>query len=448
MHRAIRISEFLHRKKEFVRIDPEQEYRLVTVKLHHKGVVLRERKKGSLIGSNMYRLSKGQFILSGIDARNGAFGIVPDELDGAVVTNDFWYFDVDETKVKRDFFFWLTNTPLFLDACIKSSKGETQRVRLQKDLFFNFEFHFPSIEVQETFLKGIQSTDSLLSLLNQEQDKQTTYLSRLRQTILQEAIEGKLTADWRTKHPVCKGDPNTDAAALLDKIKTEKQKLIDEGKIKKEKPITSIKLDEIPFDLPEGWVWCRLGLAFNFIDYRGKTPHKTNEGVRIITAKNIRMGYIDENPIEYVTRELYEKWMTRGYPKNGDILIVTEGHTMGFAAIINKAYIFALAQRTIDLQPYFASYSRWSLYLILSSFFQKRFKNKATGAAATGIKSSNLKLLLIYLPPIAEQEAIVERVDRLLAIVDELEKQVAERKVQAEELMQAVLREAFEGKSG
>jgi hypothetical protein len=89
--------------------------------MHHKGVVLRETKKGKLFGSNMYQVRSGQFILSGIDARQGAFGVVPDELDGAVVTNDFWYFDVDDAVVARDFFLCLTTTPLFLDACIKSS---------------------------------------------------------------------------------------------------------------------------------------------------------------------------------------------------------------------------------------------------------------------------------------------------------------------------------------
>ena len=104
MLNSVKINDFLFRKRIPVDIDPETEYSLVTIKLYHKGVVLREKKKGALLGSKMYRVSMGDFILSGIDARNGAFGIVPEELDGAIVTNDFWYFDVDETKVKRDFF--------------------------------------------------------------------------------------------------------------------------------------------------------------------------------------------------------------------------------------------------------------------------------------------------------------------------------------------------------
>lgn len=135
MLKPIRIGDFLHRHKEPVTLEPDRDYALVTVKLHHNGVILREKKKGSLLGSNMYRIKKGQFILSGIDARNGAFGIVPEELDDAIITNDFWCFDVDEKIVMRDFFYWLSTTPLFLDACQKSSVGETGRARLQKELF-------------------------------------------------------------------------------------------------------------------------------------------------------------------------------------------------------------------------------------------------------------------------------------------------------------------------
>jgi len=159
MLNTIKISDFLYRKRIPITIEPETEYSLVTIKLYHKGVVLRGKKKGALLGSKMYRVSKGDFILSGIDARNGAFGVVPEELDGAIVTNDFWYFDVDEEKVKRDFFYWLTTTPLFLDACQKSSKGETQRVRLQKALFNDFEFHFPPLEQQGLFLETFTSID-------------------------------------------------------------------------------------------------------------------------------------------------------------------------------------------------------------------------------------------------------------------------------------------------
>ena len=121
--KKVKIGDFLKRKRVTVVLDERTKYKLVTVRLYHKGIVLREEKLGSLIKSNMYKVTKGDFILSGIDARNGAFGIIPDELDGAIVTNDFWYFDIDESIIKREYFLWLTSTPVFLDACQKASKG-------------------------------------------------------------------------------------------------------------------------------------------------------------------------------------------------------------------------------------------------------------------------------------------------------------------------------------
>lgn len=86
--KKVKIGDFLKRKRVPDVLDERTKYKLVTVRLYHKGIVLREEKLGSLIKSNMYKVSKGDFILSGIDARNGAFGITPDELDGAIVTND------------------------------------------------------------------------------------------------------------------------------------------------------------------------------------------------------------------------------------------------------------------------------------------------------------------------------------------------------------------------
>lgn len=275
MYKTIKISEFLHRFKEPVELEPEKEYSLVTIRNHHKGVVLRNKTKGKLIGSKMYRIYKGQFLVSGIDARNGAFGIVPDELDGAIVTNDFWCFNFDETKVKRDFFYWLTNTPLFLNACIKSSQGVTQRIRLQRELFFNFEFRFPPLEEQENFLKKIQHADQGLNLLRYELNNQEKYIYQLKQAILQEAISGQLTAEWRKQNPIQKGNPDTDAAALLTKVKAEKQQLIADGKLKKEKPLPEISPDEIPFSLPDGWVWCRLGNIASIV--RGGSPRPAGD---------------------------------------------------------------------------------------------------------------------------------------------------------------------------
>lgn len=442
MYSSIKISEFLHRKKEIVNIDPDAEYALVTVKLHHKGVVLREKKKGSLLGSSMYKISKGQFILSGIDARNGAFGIVPDELDGAIITNDFWCFDVDEKKVKRDFFYWLSNTPLFLDACVKSSKGETQRIRLQKDLFFNFEFHFPPINMQEDFLRGIQEFDFGLSLLRNEQTYQSTHLSLLRQTILQEAIEGKLTAKWRERHPELISG-NNHASKLLEKIKAEKERLIKEVKIKKDKLLAPIAGTEKPFDLPAGWAWCRLkDVSLNIRYGFNASARPEKKDVRLLRITDIQNNRVDWDGVPgcvYSERDIKSYLLSEN-----DIIIARTGGTIGKSFLIKDIPVRSLfASYLIRVIPSKNIFPEYLKYYLESPEYWKQLYDAAWGAGQPNVNGTSLSNLIVPLSPFSEQQAIVARLNTLMAMIEELEKQVSERKEQSEMLMQSVLREAF-----
>lgn len=447
MYKSVKVSEFLHRVKDPVELQPEQEYSLVTLKVHHKGVVLRNKTKGKLIGSKMYRISKGQFILSGIDARNGAFGIVPDELDGAIVTNDFWYFDIDETKVKRDFFYWLTNTPLFLNACIKSSQGVTQRIRLQTKLFFDFEFRFPPLEEQENFLKRIQHADQGLILLRVELQKQEKYVSQLKQAILQEAIAGQLTAEWRTQNPMEKGNPDTDAAALLAKIKAEKQQLIAEGKLKKEKPLPEISPDEIPFSLPDSWVWCRLGDVGIF--ERGKSKHRPRNDEILFRDGNI--PFIQTGDVSrakkskgYITKcnQFYnEIGLAQSRLWSKDTLCIT------IAANIAETGFLGIDACFPDSIVGFTSLTHISTSWMIKYYLfcvQDEIIRFAPATAQKNINVNIITSLLFPLPPLAEKKAIAEKVERLMETIDQLEQQIKHRKQLAEDLMQSVLREAFE----
>jgi restriction endonuclease S subunit len=464
MSKAIKVNQFLHRKKDKVNINPDNEYSLVTVKMHHKGVVLREKKKGSLLGSSMYRISKGQFILSGIDARNGAFGIVPEELEGAIITNDFWTFEVDENVVKRDFFYWLTNTPLFLDVCQKSSKGETQRIRLQSDLFFNFEFHFPPLEKQAEFLGTFQKIDSTLTALGQEQENQTTYLSQLRQAILQEAIEGKLTAEWRKKnlvnheytriHTNNKKDISVHsssfvvddldfapASVLLEKIKAEKH--VSASLItRRQKELAPIKSEDIPFELPEGWVWTRLGKISSLKSGNQYSYPISNTGLPFVKVGDMNISG-NEYEIKCSTIYFYNENIKESDLINPPSIIFPK---RGGAIATNK-------RRCVLQEPVLIDSNTMAIRLeraVNFNYFLHWFGNVDLGklgnqSVIPQINNKDIEPLLFPLPPLGEQRAIVERVDRLLSMVDDLGKQVTERKSQAEELMQMVLREAFEG---
>lgn len=271
-------------------------------------------------------------------------------------------------------------------------------------------------------------------------------VKQLRETILQLAVQGKLTRTWREHHPeLISGSHH--ASELLKRIQTEKQELIAQREIRKKKSTDSIINDNCNWDKPDGWEEIELQDLFKFIDYRGKTPKKSDSGKRLITAKNIRMGYLKNEPVEFVSEDFYTKWMVRGFPRLGDILFVTEGHTMGFAYKIDVDYVFALAQRTICLQPFLKMDVTFFYYSILSNQFQRIVVDNKTGSAAGGIKASKLKRIPIPVPPLEEQKAIVKQVNHLMALCDSLEEHIENSQTQIEQLMQSCLREVFEEKS-
>jgi len=313
---------------------------------------------------------------------------------------------------------------------VKNTKAGTSKEAIGLKSFGRYKLPYFELEQQRQIKSKFIESNDLKNDLIIEQETQLTHLKLLRQQILTDAMQGKLDV------PRAVGERGAD---LLSRIQAEKAKTV-----KKAKPLSEIKADDIPFDIPEHWTWCRLGDIFKFIDYRGKTPVRTDTGVRLISAKNIKMGYIDNNPIEYIDENHYDSWMVRGFPKNGDLLFVTEGHTMGFVAQIDLDFKYILAQRTICLQPYSYDYSSFTKYLIMSEPIQRKIKSMATGAAATGVKSSKLKELVIPLPPLSEQIAIVSKIESLMALCNKLEVNIRQNQEYTQMLYQTALREALQ----
>ncbi|CAN7282226.1 restriction endonuclease subunit S [Acidovorax sp. LjRoot38] len=236
-------------------------------------------------------------------------------------------------------------------------------------------------------------------------------VARLRELILTLAVQGKLVPQDPADEP---------ASVLLQKIRAEKDRLIAEGKIKRDKPLAEIAHEDKPFELQEGWAWVRLGQLANFIDYRGKTPTKTESGIPLITAKNVRQGFINRVPREFIAEAAYAGWMTRGFPKVGDLLFTTEA-PLGNVAAIDIEERFALAQRVICFGLYEPQMSGALSTFLRSPWMQGVFSDQATGVTAQGIKSARLQLIPIPVPPLAEQSRIATRVEELMRLCDALQ---------------------------
>ncbi|WP_221796233.1 restriction endonuclease subunit S [Oceanobacter mangrovi] len=197
--------------------------------------------------------------------------------------------------------------------------------------------------------------------------------------------------------------------------------------------------------LPEGWVECSVESLAKFIDYRGRTPKKTADGIPLITAKNIRDGFISREPREFIADADYDDWMTRGIPNVGDVVITTEA-PMGNVALIDIEEKFALAQRAICLQTYEAGLGRYLHYALRSPIFQKLLTENATGTTVSGIKSATLKKLEIPLPPLAEQQVIADQLDTLLAQVEATKTRLERIPDVLKRFRQSVLAAAVSGK--
>ncbi|HHG90243.1 MAG TPA: restriction endonuclease subunit S [Devosia sp.] len=172
-------------------------------------------------------------------------------------------------------------------------------------------------------------------------------------------------------------------------------------------------------DVPEHWdVLPFTKYLIDKSDYRGATPEKVPDGIFLVTAKNVRMGYIDyETSQEYVREEDYKLIMRRGLPKIGDILFTTEA-PLGNIALVDREGV-ALAQRIIRFRLNPDRFNpQFVLFAMMADAFQSQLMSLSTGSTAEGIKASKLPILRIIAPPLPEQNIIVRYISEELRRID------------------------------
>ena len=255
-------------------------------------------------------------------------------------------------------------------------------------------------------------------------------IDALKQALLQLAVMGKLVPQDPREEPVHE---------LLERIESVKERLVEEGL--RTTASTDLTESDRYLLVPEGWTYCRLGNLARFIDYRGRTPIKVAAGTPLITAKNVRFGFVSREPREFIAESDYAAWMTRGIPRVGDMLFTTEA-PLGNIALVEIQERFALAQRVICFQLHEPRMGPFLRIAMMSRPLQAQFGDAATGMTATGIKASRLKEVPLPIPPQAEQERIVAKVNQLMTLCDGLKSRLVKARQLTEQLASALVERA------
>jgi type I restriction enzyme S subunit len=250
----------------------------------------------------------------------------------------------------------------------------------------------------------------------------------LEQTILQLAVRGLLVPQ----------DPKDEPASeLLKKIRAEKDQLIAQGKIKRDKPLPPIAEDEKPFELPKGWAWVRVAdLCSMVTDGEHLTPTRCDDSsqVPLVTAKNVRHEVMDYRVTDYVPQEIAEKCWQRCKPKVGDILMVSVGATLGRLCVLREPLDMVLVRSVTVLRPVHLGVSVEFLALhLMTKDSQGEIWREVKQSAQPCLYLTKSAALKIAVPPLAEQSRIVTRVNELRRLCADLRQRLsAQQKLQTQ----------------
>ena len=300
---------------------------------------------------------------------------------------------------------------------------------LSSGALHNILLPIPSIAEQERIVGKLDEIVSHVNKYEKTQERldglNETINTRLQKSILQEAIQGRLVPQ----------DPNEEpAVVLLDRIRTEKQKLLKEGKIKKKDIVDSVIFkgednkyyekvgnkvldisEEIPFDIPAAWEWCRLGALMAVIsDGTHKTPTYVDRGIPFLSVQNISSGELDVQKIKFISEQEHQQLCVRVTPQKNDILICRIG-TLGKALKVYWDFEFSIFVSLGLLRPVASEIADYIVLCINSPLGYHWIQNNKVGGGTHTFKINltDIPNMLVCLPPIDEQKRIVERLSTI-----------------------------------
>jgi type I restriction enzyme, S subunit len=385
--------------------------------------------------TDMILVKKGDLVISGINVEKGAMNVYEGEED-ITATIHYSSYQFDGNKLNIDFLKHFLKSIAFKNALKEQVPGGIKTEIKPKHLLPLVISIPTNLNDQKALVNELNNRNSKCEVLASEFKHQLDLVKKLRQQFLQEAVQGLLI-------------PNTDdvaetGAALLKRIQLEKAK---SGK--KEKPLPPIKPEEIPFEIPENWVWCRLGEVVNHI-FDGpfgshlKSSDYTESGVQVIRLENLGEMKFKSEKLTFVSQEKYET-ISQHRVFKGDIIIgsfLADGVKCVVLPqleniAIAKADCFCIRiKHNLLLNEYVK-------YLLSSNPMFAELSSLLRGMTRLRINTSQLKNLPIPLPPISVQAQLVPKLDELMRLCDGLTASIQTSQSQNAALLQQVLREAL-----
>lgn len=385
--------------------------------------------------TDMILVYPGDLVISGINVAKGAVAVYQGK-EPVCATIHYSSYVFDEKKVDLEYFKYFVKSPSFVSVLQQQVKGGIKTEIKPKHLL-PLEITIPNLETQRQIVKRVSENFKRVEKLNEEIESQETCTKQLRQNILQDSIEGKLTADWRNQNPVVKGNPDFDAQALFEKI--QKEKKTD----RKQKNLVPITEGEMPFEIPESWKWVRLGEICNSItDGDHQAPPKCKTGIPFLVISDVSSGKIDFKGNRFVSEIYFKNLPKERVPEKNSILYTVTG-SYGIPIIVSDFRFCVQRHISIIKLTMSEEMKKFVFYILQSLHCKKQADSVAWGVAVKTVPINALRNFSIPLPPLAEQKEIVAKVESLLSKVAELEKQIQERKKLSGLLMQTVLKNTF-----
>ncbi len=324
---------------------------------------------------------------------------------------------INET-VLSEYLLWFFKTEYFIANGVKSFTGTAGQQRIHKDYLATCLIPLPSLTEQKRIVAKIEELLPYVDRYAEAYEKLEQFNAKfpedMKKSILQYAIQGKLVEQ--------RPEEGT-GEELYQQIQAEKQRLIKEGKIKKEKPLAEITEDEIPFDIPENWKWVKVGsLAVVQSSKRVFEKDYVSDGIPFFRSKEIGDLYRNE-PIKtelFITAEHYKSLAEEyGVPQTGDILITSVG-TIGNTWICDGRKFYYKDGNITQICGNQFFDSKYVEYFFHSPLFEKQALSTVAGTAYSALTIIKLKNLLMPLPPLAEQKRIVAKLEEILPLCERL----------------------------